>query len=59
MIEAKILFVSAYGQVVFIPRIPMTTNEYAFEYMSQISYKTLICHDHQLDTRIDTEGHRS
>jgi len=32
VIEAKILSGSVQGQVVFIPKIPMITNEYPFDF---------------------------
>jgi len=42
VIEAKILSGSAQGQVVFIPRIPMITNEYLFEF-KRVQFPIKLC----------------
>ncbi|XP_022164211.1 uncharacterized protein LOC111029506 [Myzus persicae] len=42
VIEAKVLSGSAQGQVVFIPRIPMITNEYPFEF-KRVQFPIKLC----------------
>lgn len=42
VIEAKIISGSAQGQIVFIPRIPMITNKYLFEF-KRVQFPIKLC----------------